>query len=153
MTGATFFGKYAALTQSIPSPGRPSWITAFHCRKRAAGASICAPGVAYGPNHRDHSFPGSSVFPLRTKISNRGSLLSLPLFAAALIAGGPHHSMCPHCENSFASNDCDSNVPSASYSGPSEKTFPGFAVHRYTVPPLVRDIPVICDDPDFANCA
>src|SRR5262249_40851100 len=130
ITGAMLRGRYATLTQSIPSPGRPSSITAFHCRNRAAGPPICVPGAVYGPNHRDHSFPGSSVFPLRTKNSSRGCLFSFATFAGSFAAGGPHHSMRPHCENSFASNACDSNVPSGSYSGPSEKTFPGFAVHR-----------------------
>src|SRR2546429_10018780 len=43
MTGATLRGKYARLTQSMPSPGRPSWIVAFHCAKRAEGASMAAP--------------------------------------------------------------------------------------------------------------
>src|ERR1700760_46415 len=118
---------------------------------RAAGASTEVPALVYGPNHRDHSLPGSSVFPLRKKNSSLGSLL-FP-FACLLEAGGPHHSIRPHCENSFASNDCDSKLPSGSYSGPNEKTLPGFAVHRKTLPPDAREIPVICAEPDFASCA
>src|SRR5262249_54070830 len=128
ITSATLRGRYARLTQSIPSPGRPSWITAFHCTNRAAGDSTVV-GFEYGPNQRDHSFPGSSVFPERTKNSSRGSPdapVDFPLEAG----GGLHHSMRPHCENNWASNDRDSYVPSASYSGPSENTLPGFAVHR-----------------------
>src|SRR5450755_4672632 len=107
-------------------------MTAFHWKKRAAGASTAVPLLAYGPNHFDHSLPGSSVFPLRTKNSRRGSLESIfesGLPAPETAAAGPHHSSRPHCENNFASKDCDSKVPSASYSGPTEKTFPGFAVH------------------------
>src|ERR1700690_2383552 len=128
-------------------------MTAFHCTKRADGASMGVAVVLYGPYHLDHSLPGSSVFPLRTKNSSRGSRLSLTLFECAAAGGGPHHSIRPHCEKSLASYDCDSNVPSASYSGPSEKTFPGFAVHRKTFPDAEREMPVICAEPDLASCA
>src|SRR5438445_12660009 len=67
--------------------------------------------------------------------------------------GGLHHSRRPQCEKSCASKERDSNVPSASYSGPTEKTFPGFAVHKETLPEELRTMPVICDVPDFARCA
>src|SRR5882724_7472785 len=112
----------------MPSPGRPSWITAFHCTKRAAGAPICVPLVEYGPYHFDHSLPGSSVFPLRTKISSLGSLLFAPFLE--IVTGGLHHSTRPHCENNCESNDRDSYVPSGSYSGPNAMSLPGFAVHK-----------------------
>src|SRR6185369_2918929 len=103
-------------------------MTAFHCTKRAAGDCTVV-GFEYGPNQRDHSLPGSSVFPDRTKNSRRGSPDEAVDFAAGT-GGGLHHSMRPHCENNCASNDRDSYAPSASYSGPSENTLPGFAVHR-----------------------
>src|SRR6267378_2261388 len=87
---------------------------AFHCTNRAGGASVALPDFAYGPNQRDHSRPGSSVFPERTKNSRRGSLDAVEDFAAPAGAG-LHHSMRPQCEKSWASKDRDSNVPSASY--------------------------------------
>src|SRR5206468_6249884 len=101
---------------------------------------------------RDHSRPGSSVFPARTKNSNRGSLGWAEDFATTA-GGGLHHSMRPHFEKSCASKERDSNVPSASYSGPTEKTFPGFEVHRKTLPEELRARPVICAEPDLARCA
>src|SRR5260370_13601894 len=108
----------------MPSPGRPSWMTAFHCTKRADGASIAVLDFVYGPYHRDHSRPGSSVFPERTKNSRRGSFACVAFAYAEDFAlstgGGLHHSMRPHFEKSRASKDRDSNVPSASYSGPTE---------------------------------
>src|SRR6266446_8585389 len=125
---------------------------AFHCTNRAGGASIAAPDFVYGPNQRDHSRPGSSVFPERTKNSRRGSLE----FAEGLTAaarGALHHSRRPHCEKSCASKERDSNLPSASYSGPTEKTFPGLAVHKKIFPEELRTIPVICEDPALASCA
>src|SRR6267143_5332244 len=127
-------------------------MTAFHCTKRAGGASITLPDFVYGPNQRDHSRPGSSVFPERTKNSRRGSFDGVEDFAG-LAGGGLHHSMRPQCEKSCASKEWDSNVPSASYSCPTEKTFPGFAVHRKTFPEELRAMPVICAVPDFARCA
>src|SRR5262245_13986369 len=137
----------------MPSPVRPSWITAFHWKKRAAGASTALPGLVYGPDQRDHSLPGSSVLPDRTKNSSRGSLDLLLALASFPDGGGPHQSRRPHCEKSCASKERDSNVPSGSYSGPSENTFPGLAVQRNTLPSLPRARPVICADPDFASCA
>src|SRR5260370_29340783 len=103
----------------MPSPGRPSWMTAFHCTNGAEGASVALPDFVSGPYQRDHSRPGSSVFPERTKNSTRGSFDRAEDFAAAAGAG-LHHSMRPHFEKSCASNERDSNVPSASYSGPTE---------------------------------
>src|SRR6266700_5417330 len=99
-------------------------MTAFHCAKRAGGASTALPELVYGPYQRDHSRPGSSVFPERTKNSRRGSFGCDAFEWAADFApsagGGLHHSSRPHCENSCASKEWDSNVPSASYSGPTE---------------------------------
>src|SRR6516164_9107091 len=98
-------------------------MTAFHCTNRADGASVGVPGFVKGPNQRDHSLPGSSVLPLRTKNSMRGSFPfaapelepeAEPGFAAGA-SGGLHHSMRPHCEKSCASKERDSNEPSASY--------------------------------------
>src|SRR2546423_6066343 len=99
------------LTQSIPSPGRPSRTTAFHCTKRAAGGSTCVPLFEYGPNQRDHSLPGSSVLPERTKNSSLGradALEDLESFFSAAPTGGLHHSKRPHCEKSCASKERDS---------------------------------------------
>src|SRR6266850_2362903 len=126
-------------------------MTAFHCTNRAAGASTCVPLDVYGPYHFDHSLPGSSVFPLRTKSSRRGSLL-LGLLPEA-VAGGLHHSTRPQCEKSCVSKERDSYEPSGSYSGPSAISFPGFAVHKSIFPPELRTIPVICAEPALANCA
>ena len=67
--------------------------------------------------------------------------------------GGPHQSRRPHCEKSCASKERDENVPSGSYSGPTERTFPGFAVHKKTLPAELRAMPVICADPALASCA
>src|SRR6266550_2222631 len=125
---------------------------AFHCTNRAGGASVALPDFAYGPCQRDHSRPGSSVFPERTKNSRRGSFELAEDFAEAA-DGGLHHSRRPHCENSCASKERDSNVPSASYSGPTEKILPGFAVHKKTLPEELRAMPVICADPDLARWA
>src|SRR2546430_15107266 len=124
---------------------------AFHCTNRAAGASVCVPLLVYGLNHLDHSLPGSSVFPVRTKISSRGSLLFADPFES--VVPGLHHSTRPHCENNCVSNDRDSYVPSGSYSGPSAINFPGFAVDRKILPLLLRTIPVICAEPALASCA
>ena len=44
-------------------------------------------------------------------------------------------------------------MPAASYSGPTEKTFPGFEVHKKTLPEELRAMPVICAEPDLARCA
>src|SRR5580704_11907156 len=130
-------------------------MTAFHWKNLALGASTALPGFEYGPNQRDHSLPGSSVLPERTKNSRRGSPPDeLADFAALAVAGGgPHQSSRPHWEKSCASNERDSNVPSGSYSGPTEKTFPGFAVHKKTLPTALRAIPVICAEPALASCA
>src|SRR5882762_6333211 len=127
-------------------------MTAFHCTKRAGGASITLPDFVYGPYQRDHSRPGSSVFPERTKNSRRGSFeLAEDLTEAA--GGRLHHSRRPHCERSCASKERDSNVPSASNSGPTENTFPGLAVHKKTLPEELRAMPVICAEPALARCA
>src|ERR1700719_3910884 len=94
MTGATLRGRYARLIQLMPSPDLPSWITAFHCAKRAGGHSAVAPGFAYGPNQRDHSLPGSPVWPERMKISSRGERDAAdfsPLLSGGA-AGGLHQS-------------------------------------------------------------
>src|ERR1700730_16474918 len=117
-------------------------MTAFHCANRAVGAPTLAPDCEYGPNQRDHSLPGSSVLPERTKNSSRGSPDDPPDRAGAA-GGGLHHSIRPHCEKSCASNERDSYVPSGWYSGPTEKTFPGFAVHKKIFPLTPRAIPVI----------
>src|SRR6202023_1908039 len=109
-------------------------MTALHCTKRAAGDSARVPGLEYGPNQRDHSLPGASVLPERTKNSKRGALKEATECAGAA-GGGLHQSSRPHCEKSCASNERDSYVPSGSYSGPTEKTFPGFAAHRKILPP------------------
>src|SRR6202171_6858321 len=99
MTGSTFHGKYARLIQLMPSPDLPSWITAFHCAKRGGGHSALVPGFEYGPNQRDHSLPGSSVLPERTKNSTRGAAADL---SAGLSeeADGLHQSRRPHFEKS-----------------------------------------------------
>src|ERR1700733_188396 len=47
----------------------------------------------------------------------------------------PHHSNLPHAEKNRESIGCDSNVPSPTSPGPSENTFPGFAVHINIFPP------------------
>src|SRR6202158_4287584 len=103
MTGATLRGKYARLIQLMPSPDLPSWITAFHCAKRAGGHSALVPGFEYGPNQRDHSLPGASVLPERTKNSRRGAPDDAASFSAPLSegpGGGLHQSRRPHCEKS-----------------------------------------------------
>src|ERR1700675_1033345 len=129
-------------------------MTAFHWKNLALGASTALPGFAYGPNQRDHSLPGSSVLPERTKNSRRGAPPEAADFVEAAVAGGgPHQSRRPHCEKSCASKERDSNVPSGSYSGPTEKTFPGFAVHKKTLPAALRAMPVICAEPALASCA
>src|SRR6266576_7141228 len=125
---------------------------AFHCTKRAGGTSVALPDFVYGPCQGDHSRPGSSVFPERTKNSRRGSFELVEDLAEAA-GGGLHHSRRPHCEKSCASKERDSNVPSASYSGPSEKTFPGLEVHKKTFPEVLPTMPVICEDPALASCA
>src|SRR6266404_1521120 len=129
---------------------------AFHCTKRAGGHSVLLPGLEYGPNQRDHSFPGSSVLPERAKNSRRGELddaEDLPAGLSAAAGGGLHQSRRPHWEKSCASKERDSYVPSGSYSGPTEKTFPGFAVQRKSLPPALRAMPVICAEPALASCA
>ncbi len=81
-------------------------MTAFHWKNLALGASTALPGFEYGPNQRDHSFPGSSVLPERTKNSRRGSPPGAEadlVEAAAAAGGGPHQSRRPHCEKSCAS--------------------------------------------------
>src|SRR5580704_14630426 len=120
-------------------------MTAFHWKNLALGASTALPGFEYGPNQRDHSLPGSSVLPERTKNSRRGSPPDeLADFAPLAVAGGgPHQSSRPHWEKSCASNERDSNVPSGSYSGPTEKTFPV----------ALRAMPVIWAEPALASCA
>src|SRR5580700_3964577 len=130
-------------------------MTAFHCAKRAAGASTLDPDFEFGPNQRDHSLPGSSVLPERTKNSRRGSPpdAAADFVEAAAVGGGPHQSRRPHCEKSCASKERDSNVPSGSYSGPTENTLPGFAVHKRTFPAALRAIPVISAEPALASCA
>src|ERR1700676_703346 len=121
---------------------------------RAEGASMAAPDLVYGPNQRDHSLPGSSVFPERTKNSRRGlSFLAENFPELAAEGGGDHHSTRPHCEKSCASKEREVNVPSGSYSGPTAKTLPGLAVHRKILPEALRAMPVICAEPDFASCA
>src|SRR5438445_13829792 len=102
---------------------------AFHCTKRAGGTSVALPDFVYGPNQRDHSRPGSSVFPERTKNSTRGSCDGAEDFAV-LEGGGRQHSKRSQCEKSCASNERDSNVPWASYSVPSEQAVPGILVHE-----------------------
>ena len=44
-------------------------------------------------------------------------------------------------------------MPSASNSGPTEKTLPGLAVQTKSLPSLPREIPVIWAEPDLASCA
>src|SRR6266851_8835000 len=105
---------------------------------------MAVPDFVYGPYQWDHSRPGSSVFPEREKNPTRGSFCRAEDFASPA-GGGLHHSMRPHFEKSCASNERDSNVPSASYSGPTEKTFPGLAVHKKIFPEELRAIPVICE--------
>src|SRR5579859_1262513 len=108
ITGATLRGRYARLTQLMPSPERPSWITAFHCANRAGGHSVATPAFVYGPNHRDHSLPGSSVLPERTKNSTRAAPLDLAATLSSGVGGGLHQSSRPHCEKSCASKERDS---------------------------------------------
>ncbi len=154
ITGATFLGKIRhahpidpvarASVMDHRFPLEESRCRCFHCARRRRVRS--KPLRPFLP--RIFRIPAA-----HKKFQPRLLSRSLPLFTAALIPGGPHHSMRPHCENNFASKDCDSNVPSASYSGPSEKTFPGFAVHKKTLPFAPFEMPVICADPDFASCA
>src|SRR5437660_12317313 len=99
---------------------------AFHCTKRAGGTSVAPPDFVYGPNQRDHSRPGSSVFPERAKNSSRGSADASDDLAAPA-GGGLHHAMPPQCENSCASLEPESNVRVASYSGPAESPVLGSA--------------------------
>src|SRR6267378_2643568 len=131
-------------------------MTAFHWTKRAGGHSALVPGFAYGPNQRDHSLPGSSVLPERTKNSRRGASDRdddlAPVFSEDE-GGGLHQSRRPHWEKSWASKERDSYVPSDSYSGPTEKTFPGFAVQRKSLPAELAAMPVICAEPALASCA
>src|SRR5256885_7433537 len=84
---------------------------AFHCTKRAGGASVALPDFVYGPNQRDHSRPGSSVFPERTKNSSRGSADAFEDLAAPA-GGGLHHSMRPQCEKSCRSEEHTSELQS-----------------------------------------
>src|ERR1700684_2681072 len=122
-------------------------MTAFHCAKRAGGASTTV-GFEYGPYQRDHSLPGSSVLPERTKNSRRGSVEADFVFWA--VGGGLHQSMRPHFEKRPASKARDAPVPAGSYSGPTEKTLPGLAVHKKILPLGPRVMPVICAEPAFA---
>src|ERR1700742_935779 len=128
-------------------------MTAFHCAKRAGGAST-ALGFVYGPYQRDHSLPGSSVLPERTKNSRRGSFeFAVEDFVFGAVGGGLHQSIRPHLEKRPASKERDSYVPSGSYSGPTENTLPGFAVQRKILPFGPRVMPVICAEPALASCA
>jgi len=87
-TGATFFGRYAALTQSIRRPAA----------RRESPLSIAEnapPGLnlrsrrAVRPEPSRPFLPWILGVPVRTKNSSRGFLLSLLPFAVALIARGP----------------------------------------------------------------
>jgi len=111
----------------------------------------------YGPNQRDHSFPVSSVFPLRTKNSSRGSpaFLSTLTVASPALAVGPHHSIRPHCEKEFsASKRLRAKRALPARTRAQRKTLPGFAVHRNTLSRRTkRESPVLRRTPISPVCA